>query len=118
LHAQPPEAPEPTTMTSYFCVVDSAKGSIPPKTMIVHAKQRNDLRMLTSQAEPGQSKRMERTPQRWVSLIHLSLQPACQKLSLVDMVLVTVQEPSVTIPRENLLHNWDANHTDSARPLS
>src|SRR6476660_1231646 len=58
LHAQPPEAPEPTTITSYFCVVDSAKGSIPPKTMIAHPKQCHDLRMLTSQAERGQSKRM------------------------------------------------------------
>src|SRR6476661_176004 len=71
LHAQPPEAPEPTTITSYFCVVDSAKGSIPPDTMIADAKQCHDLRMLTSQAERGQSKRMERTPQRWVDLIHL-----------------------------------------------
>src|ERR1700693_3651027 len=52
LHAQPPEAPEPTTITSYFCFVDSAKGSITPKTktMIVHVKQRNVWRMLTSQA--------------------------------------------------------------------
>src|SRR5580698_6673641 len=50
LHAQPPEAPEPTTMTSYFCFVDSAKGSITPKTMIVQVKQRNVWRMLTSQA--------------------------------------------------------------------
>src|SRR2546430_6603594 len=63
LHAQPPEAPEPTTTTSYFCVADSAKGSIPPKTIIVHSKKCHDLRMLASQAEPGQSKRMERTPQ-------------------------------------------------------
>src|SRR5690348_6018137 len=44
LHAQPPEAPEPTTITSYFCVVDSAKGSIPPETMIADAKQCHDLR--------------------------------------------------------------------------
>ncbi len=51
---------------------------------------------------------MEGAPQRRVSLIHLSLEPACQKLSLVDMALVTVQRPSATITRESLLHNWDA----------
>src|SRR5258707_14840492 len=64
LHAQPPEAPEPTTMTPYFCIVDSAKGSIPPKTIMVHSKRCHDLRMLTSQAEERQSNRMGRTPHR------------------------------------------------------
>ena len=104
-------------MTSYFFVVDSAKGSIPPKTMIVSSKQCHDLRMLASQAEPGQSKRMERTPQPRVSLIHLSLEPACQKLSLVDGTYDHAEAECYHC-RENLLHDSDANHTDSARPLS
>src|ERR1035441_4060483 len=51
LHAQPPAAPEPTTMTSYFCLANSAMGSISPKGLIFHAKQSNDLRMLTSRSE-------------------------------------------------------------------
>jgi len=42
LHAQPPAAPEPTTMTSYFCLANSAMGSISPKGLIFHAKQSND----------------------------------------------------------------------------
>ena len=118
LHAQPPEAPEPTTMTSYFFVVDSAKGSIPPKMMIVDSKQCHDLRMLASQAGPGQLKRMERTSQPRISLTHLSLEPACQKLSLVDMAVVTMQRPSVTIAARICFTTRTPAIQTSARPLS
>jgi hypothetical protein len=64
--------------------------------MIVPAKQPNDLRMLTSQAEPGQSEGWSalRNGGQSYPLVFIAGMP---ELSLVEMALVTVQGPSVNI---------------------
>jgi hypothetical protein len=82
--------------------------------MIAHAKQCHDLRMLTSQAERGQSKRMERTPQRWVILFICFVVAARNCLSLG--ALVTVQWPM--LPRRRICCITETLTIQIVRPLA